>query len=341
MIKRLHIILLLSAMMLNGGVFAQDPNFAQFFSSPLNINPALTGNINSDWRVIANFRDQWIGPASPYVTGTVSYDRKLFQNRMMGEEEGNRFGLGTMLMYDQAMSGVAKNTYASLNMAYNVKLSEGEVINRLGMGMGLIYGRKYVDFSRLDFEEQFVGNGFNTTLPTGEEALSNMKPYWSMSGGLVYSRTTEKSNIDLGIAAFHFNNPRQTFLEDPNQRLAMRKVVHANLELYLNESTIINTNATFQMQSTARYYSFGGNVGKVISTNPYLIVNGGLWYWSENSLTPYLGFQYNDFQVGLTYDITISKLNDAPRRANSFEMSLIYRGIKKYTKSRGIPCPWK
>jgi hypothetical protein len=43
---------------------AQDPNFSQFFSSPLNINPALTANINADWRAIANFRDQWISPAS-------------------------------------------------------------------------------------------------------------------------------------------------------------------------------------------------------------------------------------------------------------------------------------
>ena len=60
---------------------AQDPNFSQFFSSPLNINPALTGNINADWRAIANFRDQWIGPASPYVTGTLSYDKKLFSEK--------------------------------------------------------------------------------------------------------------------------------------------------------------------------------------------------------------------------------------------------------------------
>ena len=61
-----------------GACHAQDPSFSQFFSSPLNINPALTGNINGDWRVISNFRDQWIGPASPYTTGTASYDRKIF-----------------------------------------------------------------------------------------------------------------------------------------------------------------------------------------------------------------------------------------------------------------------
>src|SRR5678815_1469985 len=156
---------------------AQDPSFSQFYSSPLNINPALTANINADWRVIANFRDQWIGPASPYVTGTISYDRKIMQNKMMYEEEGNRVGIGGMLMYDHAMSGIARNTYASFNFSYNVKLSEGDVVNRIGMGIGAIYGHKTVDFTKLDFEEQFNGSGFDTNLPTGEAALANMKGY--------------------------------------------------------------------------------------------------------------------------------------------------------------------
>src|SRR5687768_18540195 len=94
---------------------AQDPSFSQFFSSPLNINPALTANINADWRAIANFRDQWIGPASPYVTGTLSYDRKIFQNKIPNvEDKGNVLGIGTMLMYDRAMGGIVKSNYGSL-----------------------------------------------------------------------------------------------------------------------------------------------------------------------------------------------------------------------------------
>src|SRR5215212_11241559 len=101
--------------------FAQDPNFAQFFSSPLNINPALTANINADWRVIANFRDQWIGPASPYATGTISYDRKILQNKIPNVvEEKNSLGIGAMLMYDHAMSGIVNSTYASMNLSYNI-----------------------------------------------------------------------------------------------------------------------------------------------------------------------------------------------------------------------------
>src|SRR5687767_15825098 len=91
---------------------AQDPSFSQFFSSPLNINPALTANINADWRAIANFRNQWIGPASPYITGTISYDAKMFQKKVPNVEyDGNSFGLGGMLMYDKAMGGVVKSSY--------------------------------------------------------------------------------------------------------------------------------------------------------------------------------------------------------------------------------------
>src|SRR5262245_12551443 len=97
---------------------AQDPSFSQFFSSPLNINPALTANINADWRAIANFRDQWIGPASPYITGTVSYDSKVFQRKIPNvEPDGNTFGLGGMLMFDKAMSGVVKSSYVSFDMS--------------------------------------------------------------------------------------------------------------------------------------------------------------------------------------------------------------------------------
>ena len=104
------ILLLISILMFVKWAEAQDPNFSQFFSSPLNINPALTARINSDWRVISNFRDQWLGPASPYATGTISYDTKILQNKIPNvHEEKNLIGVGGMLMYDYAMDGIMKD----------------------------------------------------------------------------------------------------------------------------------------------------------------------------------------------------------------------------------------
>ena len=320
---------------------AQDPSFSQFFSSPLNVNPALTGKINADWRVISNFRDQWIGPASPYATGTISYDRKILQNKIPNvHEEKNTLGVGGMMMYDYAMDGIVKSVYGSANISYDVVLAKQNAVHRLGAGFGATYGRRTVDFNRLTWEDQWVGYaGFNTNLPSGESALSNMKPWFSASAGLVYSITTEKSNFDMGVAGYHLNMPKQTFLQDKNQRLAMRKVAHANFETFLNEDLVLNVNSIYQYQDQAQYYSFGAGLGYYIPGQTDVLINTGLWYWSKNAIIPYVGFAYKDFQVGLSYDVTISKLREATIKPKTFELSLILRGITEPTKI--IPCPWK
>ena len=171
-------------MMLSNKITAQDPSFSQFFSSPLNINPALTGNINEKWRLVSNLRSQWNGPIDPYQTGTVSFENKIFQD-VVGNyvDENTRVAIGGMMMYDQVMAGAMKSNYASFNASGNIRLAarggrefetgrrvrhsnhintEGTPDQRLGVGIGIIYGNKRIDVSKLDFEEQFTGNGFNT-----------------------------------------------------------------------------------------------------------------------------------------------------------------------------------
>lgn len=342
---------------------AQDPSFSQFFSSPLNINPALTGNINDKWRLISNFRNQWITPANPYTTGTISADSKIFQNAVSNYvDEMTRVGIGGMLMYDQALAGALKSNYASFNVTGNIRLAgfpgrdySGNRIrhiskikmdgnapeHRIGVGLGIIYGHRRLDISHLDFEEQFTGNGFNTNLPSGETALAQMKPYFSTSAGLLYSMQSENTSADIGAAAFHFNKPKQTFLNDEKQNLATRYVAHANLESMISDQLILNANGIYQYQGSASYFSVGGALGYYIPAYERdIIINAGAWYWSDNAIIPYIGFGYGKFQLGFTYDIIISKLNEAARRANTFELSLILRGGTG--KSSGvIPAPWK
>lgn len=281
-------------------------------------------------------RDQWAGLTSPYITGTVSYDSKLFTQN---SARNNYAGIGGMMMYDDAMGGALRSTYASLNLSYNIDLSQDEEVkHRLGIGFGGIYGRKYIDFSKLDFEEQFTGSGFNKNLPTGESALSNMKPYFSMSSGLLYSYSTESHNVDVGVAAFHINRPHQTFLGDENQRLPMRKVLHANFETALNNRVVLVSNAIYQNQQEASYFSVGGALGYYLGNEENSILNAGLWYWSENAVIPYVGLVHKNIQYGLSYDLTISKLSQGGRRPNTGELSVILRGKRK--PSGFIPCPW-
>ena len=361
--KKLKIIFFILWIFLSGvRVLGQDPSFSQFFSSPLNVNPALTGNINSKWRAITNYRNQWIGPANPYTTETISFDSKIFQNNINNYvDENTRVGIGGMLMSDQAMAGVLKSNYASFNVSGNIRLIAGNGMEengrrighiskikmdqsaeqRLGIGLGIIYGHKRADFSKLNFGEQFVGYGFDTNLPTGETALSKMKPYLSASAGILYSYIQDNTNFDLGIAAYHFNKPKLTLLNDENQFLATRYVIHGNLESFLTDQVVLNANGIYQYQSGASFFSVGGVLGYYLPNDEKdMILNAGLWYWSNNAVIPYIGFGYGNFQVGLSYDVTISQLNEAPKRAQTFELSLILRGGS--AKAFGyIPSPWK
>ena len=356
-------VIALSTMLIGKSVSAQDPNFSQFFSSPLNINPALTADIYGKWRVISNYRSQWFGPVEPYNTGTVSFDSKIFQNTIGNYvDEITRVGVGGMLMYDNAMGGALKSTYASFNLSGNIRLAStpGREINgfrirhiskikmdeapeqRIGLGLGIIYGHKRLDPTKLTFEEQFTGygNGFDTNLPTGEAAFSSMKPYISTSAGLVYSNTTWRTNFELGVAAFHLNRPKQSFLDDENQFLAKRYVIHSNYETTISNTFILNTNGIYQYQSGASYFSIGGALGYHLPTYyKDIMINAGLWYWSKNAITPYMGLTYGDMQFGLSYDITISKLAEAPSRPHTFELSMIFRGKGK--PDGVIPAPWK
>jgi type IX secretion system PorP/SprF family membrane protein len=207
--------------------------------------------------------------------------------------------------------------------------------------MGVSYGKRRLDLSKLTFENQFIGNGFDTNLPTGEAAFSNMKSYFSAHAGLLYSYFNGNTNFDLGAAAFHFNKPKQTFLNDDKQFLATRYVAHANFEALLGERVILNSNGIYQYQSGASYFSIGGALGYYLPHEEKdVIINAGLWYWSQNALVPYLGLTYGRYQVGVTYDITISSLNNASQKIHTFELCMIFRGKDK-KPSGVIPAPWK
>ena len=69
----------ISALCLSTLCGAQDIHFSQFYMSPLNLNPAMTGVMNCTQRFVANYRNQWASvlKADAYTTYSVSYDQKL------------------------------------------------------------------------------------------------------------------------------------------------------------------------------------------------------------------------------------------------------------------------
>src|SRR5258706_10896165 len=94
---------------------AQDPNFSQFFASPLTLNPALTGKFDGVVRVAGNFRNQWPTINNAFVTKTASVDFGLLKNRL---PEIDKLGIGILGVSDNAADGVLVTNYGGLSLAY-------------------------------------------------------------------------------------------------------------------------------------------------------------------------------------------------------------------------------
>src|SRR5882724_12757700 len=91
---------------------AQDPNFSQFFASPLTLNPALTGKFDGVYRVAGNYRNQWPTINNAFTTMTASIDFGILKKSI---PETDQFGVGIMGFSDKSGNGVLQNNYAALS----------------------------------------------------------------------------------------------------------------------------------------------------------------------------------------------------------------------------------
>ena len=71
---RVFIIIFLSTVFLK--LNAQDIHFSQFKNSKININPALTGEQESDYLAILQRRSQWGSVTDPFKTISIAFYRK-------------------------------------------------------------------------------------------------------------------------------------------------------------------------------------------------------------------------------------------------------------------------
>src|SRR3546814_13591012 len=77
------------------GAFAQDPHLSQYYSSPLFLNPALTGMFNGEFRISGNQKTQWGSITNPYSTSVASFDALL----------DNKLGVGVYELPQSAGDG--------------------------------------------------------------------------------------------------------------------------------------------------------------------------------------------------------------------------------------------
>lgn len=328
-----YYIVILVLLLSNIVASAQDPNFSQFIASPLSINPALTSNGESSWRAMSNVRTQWVGIGSSYITQSLSVDGKLKKL-----DDDNYLGIGGMVIAEKAMDGIFKSTYVNINTAYHLSLDNKG--NGLAVGLGYINNNTRIDFSQLSFDQQLSSIGFDRTLPAGEPSLSNATSFSSACAGIMYTYDNDNTFLNLGAAGYRFVKSNRSVLDDKTQYISPRYDIHADFGTALNERVNLNVSAVHMMQNGTSNTSIGTSFGLVQNANDFnseqlRMLNLGMFYKIGNAIIPYVGYNYNAFQFGFSYDVNVSSVKSGSMSARSFEISFMYRGFSSNNLKTG------
>lgn len=320
---------------------AQDPNFSQFFVSPLTLNPALTGKFNGNYRVAGNYRDQWPEISKAYVTSTISFDAPMLRSRI---SELDTWGIGIMAMTDKTANGVLSGNFISITTAYHKGIDE-DGLQQIGVGFQGTYSNKRLDGTKLNFLDELDENG-GWTVPSGE-AIDNRQintSYFDFAVGALYNGSTDGyNNFYLGVSGYHLNKPRESFTGDVFYQISPRVTVNAGGALPLADRTrTIYLSSLYSRQAGATNFVLGGAAGFLLNEdedNPTSFY-AGLWSRFNNvndALIPYVGLEINGFRFGASYDVNISSLKTASQSKGGIEISLIY--TRRPPGFKGIPCP--
>lgn len=296
-----------------------DPHFSQYYMYPSYLNPALTGAFDGDYRATAIYRSQWGNITTPFKTPGVAVDFN-----------GNKsLNYGLSLLQQTAGDGGYNYTTGYANIAYTgVRLGlNGTQRLVFGMQVGLIQ-RKF-NPSKLRWGSQWnPALGYDANLPGDALSRTTATAFDAGAGVLYYdAQPGKKANIYGGFSVAHLNMPEDKFSENGAAKLPMRFTVHGGVKLAVNESLTITPNALYMRQGASSETMIGAYAQIKADGNTDLLA--GMNYRFNDAFSPYLGFNYKSFTLGLSYDINSSDLSKIQKGSNSFELSLSFIGRKK------------
>lgn len=316
-------------------VNAQDIHFSQFESSPLNLNPSLTGFFDGDYRFVANHRSQWRSVSEPYRTFSGSMDMVL--NGLADSK--NRYNAGLLFNHDRA--GDSKLSLTQFALSFSVlRPLDKEAKHFISLGLQAGYVSRSINYSGLTYDEQYNGDTFDPSTGNTENFENDNHGYADIGAGFAYLFRTEKFKAGTGFGFQHLNRPNDAFFD---QKVKMYNRFQADLKLDfpIHARFDLVPALLYMNQGPFREFTGGTSIRYRMSELPgrrYSLYLGG-WMRSRDAAIASIGLDYNDLNVGFSYDFNTSDLDRASNGKGGYEISLIY--IIRKVKPVGIrpPCP--
>ena len=315
---------------------SQDLHFSQYFNTPLLINPANTGfNPDYDFRLGANYRNQFANVGNPYQTMSVWGDTKLFTDRF----ENGWMGVGGSLLKDVAGAGSLSSTSGYASIAYHQMLGYNSLLSG---GFGLGFTSKRIDVSKLTFDNQWNGRFFDVTVPSNEPFAYSQTAYLDLQVGLNYAFfASENAYFNAGVSINHLNTPSESFFDPTvsNNRVQRRYTAFVNGSFKLQDIWIVNPNIYVSKMGNAWETVLGFNAQRDLTGDGVSQLIVGLYYRNKDAVIPMLGYEVNDLRITVNYDATISTLSSQNATRGAYEISIVKSGIFPSSAGRSVRCP--
>lgn len=334
MVKKVLIAGMLIAVFLDAS--AQDPQFSQYYASPLFLNPGFAGTAPK-YRVTLQSRIQWPSLPQAFVTHAFGFDDNV---------EKFNSGFGILMTNDRAGSAALQTT--SLGLIYAYKFYIGDFL--LSPGINFSYSIRDVDRNKLISGDQ-LSFGSTELPPTTDPDLLNLRnnSYFDFTfGTLLYNE-----KMWFGLTVNHLNKPNASFING-EYRLPRKVTAHAGFRIPLNKGMFASDRPTFllpsfiyrmqsefdQMDIGVNYYYQPVNIGVWYRGIPVQRAVGG--YINNDALIFLIGFSMWNFDFNYSYDFTISQLGPATNGAHEFALAYLFN-VGKFRKlkerHKKIPCP--
>jgi len=331
---------------------AQDIHFSQFYMSPLNLNPALTGVMNCNTRMVANYRNQWAAvlQANAYNTYSVSYDQKIPVGR------SDYFGIGGSFWGDVAGETRFGTMQGRLSLAYSKRMGGyRKSAHYLVIGADAAISQRRIRSNDLRWPSQHDGNGgHDVNAGSGDESIINDFDFLfgDIAAGLLwFSVIDENNNWYAGLANHHLNQPDVSFYSGATfdaVNLYSRFTLHGGGQFELRPKLSLLPGLILMFQGPHRELNFGSSVRFALGNSR---INSqywqlGMWYRSgtkdeggihSDAMIFSTRFDYENYGIGFSYDYNVSKLRNAGTANGAFEFSLNY--LICGPENRAVYCP--
>ena len=259
----------------------QDPNFTQYLSAPLYLNPAFAGYDGCS-RIATTYRNEWPSLNEQFVTYNVSYDQHI-----------NKFGgIGINFQHDNAGQGTLYTTSAGISFAPTIRLFDKQLVISPAVDLG--WRRKYLNWDKLVFGRYIFDRLGNTLVPVVGNP-PNANNHFDLNAGILIAH----HNFVYGAAFHHITQPdeglgRKSIL--PIKYTGHLTYVHEFSDDFKLSPTII-----LQGQQDFRLFVIG-------VAGDYKGYKLGLAMRDKDSFILQAGINRQWLTIGYSYDVTTSKL---------------------------------